>query len=330
MQNYISYFLILILSFAFIACEEAIDLELPEYENDIVLYGELVTGESPKILLTESTGYFEPLNSRDRLKVINDAQVILNDGSQTYNLSFDPVMTSYTYWLENFVAYTSAFLGGYTNDVIIEEGKTYTIEVKHNERTITGKTTIPKKVILNDATHEYEFFEDPFSPGFTCWRDKLEVNFDDPVEENFYKIYWKSEQWSYDFCDPRIIDNEEIEVDSCRSSTNDIKIPIFEDTEFNNTNYSYQLNTYAEGCSNIMPDTSKLNEASRFDIHTFVLQSVSKELFEFENSLEMQKDAEGNPFQEPSTIKSTVEGGIGVLFGKSTPSDTIVLKVNEI
>jgi len=331
MQNYIYYLLLLLFCSFFIACEESIDLELPEYENDIVLYGVLIAGEQPQILLTESTGYFEPLNNRDRLIVIEDATVILSDGTQTYNLSYDPLMTSHSYWVNNFNEYTSDFLGGYTiEDIIIEEGKTYTIEVKHKERTLTGETTIPKKANLNNATHEIEVFNDPFSPGLICWRDKLEVNFDDPDEENFYKIYWEFEQWNYDFCDPVIIDNEEVEVDSCRSTANNVKIPIFEDTEFNNTNYSYQINTFAEGCGNFMPDTSAMNESSRFTIHKFVLQTVSKELFEFNNSLNMQQQSAANPFQEPTTIKSTIEGGIGIFAAKSAPSDTIVLRVNEI
>jgi len=329
MQNYI-YYLLLFCSF-FIACEESIDLELPEYENDIVLYGVLIAGEQPQILLTESTGYFEPLNSRDRLIVIEDATVILSDGTQTYNLSYDPLMTSHSYWVNNFYEYTSDFLGGYTiEDIIIEEGKTYTIEVKHKERTLTGETTIPKKANLNNVFHEIEFFEYPLSPGLICWSDKLEINFDDPDEENFYKIDMEFEQWSYDSCDPVIIDNVEIGVDSCLMSSFDRQIPIFEDTEFNNTNYSYQLNTHIQSCDNTMPDTSLVNKPSRLNVYKLVLHTVSKELFDFNNSLNMQQQSAANPFQEPTTIKSTIEGGIGIFAGKSAPSDTIVLRVNEI
>lgn len=326
MQKYTSYFLVLTLCFAFIACEEAIDLELPAYENDIVLYGVLVAGEKPQILLTESTGYFEPLNNRDRLVVIEDAEVKLSDGEQVYNLSYDSLMTAHNYWLTYGEFLIGEFLGGYTNDIIIDEGKTYTIEVKQKERIITGKTTVPKKVNLNNATHEIEVFEDPFSADLTCWRDKIEVNFDDPADENFYELNVITELWEYDCYDFEYSDTAKL--DSCYRGEEQIdNIPIFDDEAFNGNSYSHEINTYYESCSNVIPDTS--SKSSSYSIHKYTLQSISKEFYDFNTSLIMQQQSEGNPFQEPSTIKSTIKGGIGVFAGKSAVSDTIKLKVYD-
>lgn len=332
MKNYIYFLFIVFWSFLFIACEQAIDLELPEYEDDVVLYGVLIAGEQPKILLTESTGYFEPLNNWDRVKVLPSAKVKLSDGSKEYSLTYQPwlIQVSYpVFTVNNGTNVTTSLLGGYTNsDLIIEEEKTYTIEVTYKERTIKGQTTVPRKVALNKASHEVEFFEDPFSPNLFCWQDKIEVNFDDPLGENFYELDWKIEEWTYDDCGTNIISGDTIELDSCRGSSKNKHIPIFNDEAFDNTRYTYLLPQIYSRCSSFMPDT--LVESSNFSIYRFVLQTVSKELYDFSNSLEMQQAAEGNPFQEPTTIKSTVEGGIGVFASKSAPSDTIVLRAKKI
>lgn len=321
-------FSLLIMFSTLVACEQTIDLELPAYENEMVLYGVLIAGEQPQMLLTESNGYFEPLVNRDRLKVLTDAQVTLHDGTEALNLTYDPNMTSYTYWTGYYSEETSTPLGGYTNeDVIIEEDKTYSIEVKHQGRTITGETTVPKKVALNSATYEIEKFIDPLDRA-TCFRDKKEVNFDDADEENFYQLKASIERWSFRFCD-QYLDSTNVELDSCSRGKYDRFYPTFSDETFNGTNYDHQLNNSFTACFGGDIEVDTLTELRGYSIYKFTLHSVSKEWFDFETSLDMQLNSEGNPFQEPSTIKSTVEGGTGVFASKSAASDTILLRVDE-
>ncbi len=325
-------FTLLIILTTLVACEQTIDLELPAYENDLVLYGVLIAGEQPQIVVTESTGYFEPLNNRDRVKVINNAQVTLNDGEATYELWFDDNMTNYTFYAEiqnGEWGRDSLSLGGYTNNMTIEAGKTYSIEIKHAGRTITGETTVPKKININSASYEIEEFNDPFYGGSTCYQDKKEVNFDDADEENFYQLVANVDRWSFKYCD-QFVDGTIIEIDSCSRGKNDRFYPILSDETFNGTNYTYQLYPGFIDCigGGYRPDT--LIELRGYSIYKFALHSVSKELFDFNNSLAMQRNSEDNPFQEPSTIKSTVEGGVGVFASKSAPSDTVVLRVDEL
>jgi len=134
-----------------------------------------------------------------------------------------------------------------------------------------------------------------------------------------------SERWEYE-CDYYPNSNEK--PDSCFMGEDEMEdIPIFGDDEFNGTSYTHKINTYGSTCATFAPDISE--GSSRYSIHKYILQSVSKELYDFNTSLIMQQQSEGNPFQEPSTIKSTIEGGIGVFAGKSARSDTIILKVYE-
>lgn len=305
---------------AFVACEQTIHLELPEYENELVLYGVLIAGEAPKIFLTESTSYFEPIVNRDRLTSLIDAEVIIREANNVYNLTFDPEMISDSIRRENETDYIDIFLGGYTSNLVIEENKTYTIEVKHKGRTLTGKTKVPEKINLNGAKHEIEFYE--YEPSFndTCWKDNLIVNFDDPMDENFYETKWEIELWGFNNCNDTLIWG-----DSCLVNISNFYFPVFNDDGFNNMSHTYNLGYFRYGCGD-PPDTTNDRKSYLF-INKVVMHNVSKELYDFNTSLEMQSNSEDNPFQEPTIIKSTIEGGIGIFASKSAPSDTIEVRV---
>ena len=66
-------------------CTKSIDFQLPEVEQIIVVEATVESGLPPRVVLTNSQGYFDPIDSNILDEVfVHDAQITLNDGSDNY------------------------------------------------------------------------------------------------------------------------------------------------------------------------------------------------------------------------------------------------------
>src|SRR5690606_31298848 len=110
------------------SCRKDVVLELPNYEQKVVVEGSIETGSPALVFLSYSVPYFGEFDfSTPETAFIKGAQVTVTDGSRTETLvELDPTFG---------YIYTGIQLLG-------QQGKTYTISVTVNGRTFETASTI--------------------------------------------------------------------------------------------------------------------------------------------------------------------------------------------
>ena len=79
--------LVYILLLFILGCTKSIDFQLPEVEQIIVVEATVESGLPPRVVLTNSQGYFDPIDSNILNEIfVHDAVITLNDGSNDYVL----------------------------------------------------------------------------------------------------------------------------------------------------------------------------------------------------------------------------------------------------
>ncbi|MCH1613985.1 MAG: hypothetical protein L7S72_11895, partial [Flavobacteriales bacterium] len=78
------YYILLI---GLLGCTKSIVFKLPEIEQTIVVEATVESGLPPRVILTNSQGYFEALDSTILSDIfIHDADVVLSDGVESFSL----------------------------------------------------------------------------------------------------------------------------------------------------------------------------------------------------------------------------------------------------
>ena len=151
------------------SCDKVIEVDLPEYEQELVMEMYLEKGSPLRCLLIESLPYTDTAIN----KPVNNALVIFSDGihndTLTHKINQDMV--------------TGRFYNYYHPRVVAPDpAKTYTITIIANEKKLTSHTTFSQtkttidSLIVRESPNE----ADSFSVG---------IKFTDPPAiENYYRI----------------------------------------------------------------------------------------------------------------------------------------------
>lgn len=161
---------VIILPLLLASCEKAITVQLPDYENEMVVEMYLEEGKPLRCLLSESLRYTDTAIGR----ALNHATVVVSDG-----------ITSDT--LENKLnkdTVTGRWYNYYHPRIVpVNNNKTYTLKITDiSNRILTGSTGFSQKVITIDSidTRPSTSNVDSFSVG---------VSFQDPpLTKNFYRF----------------------------------------------------------------------------------------------------------------------------------------------
>ena len=74
------------LAFLLVNCQKQIEFELPPVEQTFVVEAVVESGLPPRVIVTNTQGYFDPLDSNSFANIfVEDAQVELYDGDTTYH-----------------------------------------------------------------------------------------------------------------------------------------------------------------------------------------------------------------------------------------------------
>lgn len=171
-------FFLCISSWLILACnlDQAVELTLPEYESRIVVEGYLKAGKPFGVLLTRSSGYFDPFNlSGNQLLsdlLVEGATVTIKQGEKVYELANQLTLDRFTdkvynYYLDRSVPanYEEAF----ELEILTAEGDL-----------ITSKTQLLKPVEIDSVNIEF----DPDDPALA----RVLTYFTDPPNEvNYYR-----------------------------------------------------------------------------------------------------------------------------------------------
>ncbi|MDX5345643.1 MAG: DUF4249 domain-containing protein [Hymenobacteraceae bacterium] len=247
--------------------EKEIDVDLPEYQPQLVVECYLVPGEPYKLTVLESTSFVE----RPEPILVPDAEVVITHNGQADTLVFSPFLDMNT---NKFYTHRSKVRAtGAPDDV-------YTLQVTDRRgRTVTGTTSPLPPVDVHEITWKFNDENEAY----------LLMRFqDDGSMKNFYRLLINHDsitggKASDYLISDRLNNGKEISV---------------------GTSYKFDQN----------------------DTLTVSLFHVSEKYYNYLRSIDDARDANGNPFAQPSVIKSTVDGGLGVFTFLSFTRKQVIVR----
>lgn len=279
----------------FISCERNIDLELDDPEPKIVVDGYVESGLPPYIFLSQSSGYFDPVNAGTIVNnAITGAEVFLDDGTDTIRLSEITVngfSISGVYTALDSVSLIPLMTG--------EPGKTYHLRIYTQDGRFAesvAKLHFPIACDslwfrLNDGSDSlglaFARLNDPDTPG------------------NCYRWFAKRMNKDASFIPP---------LGS-----------VFEDRFINGLEFDFAFGRGQIRNSEAVDDNNE--ETGLFKSGDTIIvrfTSVDRGVFEFWRDAETQLANSGSPFAVPSNIKSNIKGGTGLFATYSSVYDTII------
>jgi hypothetical protein len=266
------------------SCERDITVDLPVPEQKIVVEGYIENGQKAVVMLTKSAAFFSAVDSASLLSyLVTNATITVSDGTTSEQLVLTIDTTQYVP-----VVYKSQSLIG-------QEGKTYTLTIVVDGKTLTAVTTIPHVVALDSVWYKEQEGHD--SLGF-AW-----AHLTDPDSlGNCYRWFAKRLGSDRRFLAP---------IGS-----------VFEDKFINGKSFDFAYNRGSE-------PNSEEEDGSRGYFHqgdTIAVKfcSIDRTHFDFWRIEEVQVSNNGNPFAAPAPIPTNINGGIGVWGGYAASYDTII------
>ena len=304
-------------SIILISCQKEITLELPKGEQKLVVEGSIENGFPPYVILTTNQPYFQPIdaNSYTDIFVENADSVVVwcynENGIKITKIlekieldSLAPIYTDINYLLD-------VFNGNSDEEYeFSKEGRTYYLEIKWNNQTITAETTIPFTTPLDclwvekNETAEKDYKYD------------IRAIYSDPIDQQ-NNILIKSKR----------LQHYTLNKDSCRTKDRpDFLLKIVDagpDVLINGESFETYFPRPGDGgfptgkyngahtkeCDN--GQTEELKE----DIVLIKFCQIDEPSLKFWRGLVRSAGTNGNPFAEPLNLVSNINNGLGVWTG---------------
>lgn len=277
------------------ACEKTIQLQPQSLESELVVDGNIESGQAPFIVLSRSLNYFSSINPAVlNGSQVHNATVILTDGIKTHQLKeySQPIGGGYS------ISYYSTDSSNLSTSITGEPGKTYNLAIGVNGRQYSATTHIPA---LNKKLDSLWWKK---APGNTDSSKVVLITktTDPPGFGNYIRYFTKVNNGAYlpglnSVFDDQIVDGStyEIQVDQGINRNNPPKIE----------DYGY----FAKG-----------------DTVTVKFCNIDKATFDFWRTLEYSYQSIGNPFSTPTTILGNItNGGLGAFCGYSVQYKSLVI-----
>lgn len=309
-------FLFILSVFFTLGCTKEVEIDIPGFEEQLVVEGRIQTNEFPIVILSKSQNVYAPTDLNSYLQsFIYDASVSVSvDGTQVdlelMTVSQLPLQSQKTFAemlklefdqifflpIQVYSTQNTALLG--------QVGKKYTLNIDHQGKEYSGTTELLPPVSLD---HVY-WRPDDVNPEYGLSVARLS---DPPNQYNAYR--WEAKRIN-------IQANGE-ELDTLFRSSNSSR-GFFDDEYFDGLTFEFDaLNRQKR------KDPTHLEEYKRFyrygDSVTIRFSRVEKAIFEFFDKKEAQLDSNGNPFATPVNIPSNINGALGIWAGISTGYDTL-------
>lgn len=295
------YYILLI---CLIGCTKSIDFELPEIEQTIVVEATVESGFPPRVILTNSQGYFEAIDSSILSDIfIHDAYVVISDGIESFPLQEINFNGVYLYTSLNFAA-----VGQY--------GKTYSLSVQVNDKSVYSTTTIPQPLFIDSLWFDKYVAYD--SLGL------IGARFSDPdTLGNCYRWFaQRINSYTYNYSPP--FDNIIGTIKDSRplppiGSSTDDKL-------FNGLSFDF---IFPRGEDGLLqgPDDNNV-EAGFYKIGDTILvksTTTTYPIYLYVRAMENAAISEGSIFSSPGNLPYNIQGdGIGIFYGYGVSYDTLI------
>ena len=296
--------LVFILLLFILGCTKSIDFQLPEVEQIIVVEATVESGLPPRVVLTNTQGYFDTIDSNILNEIfVHDAVITLNDGSNDYALQEIEFNGIYLY--------TSLEFGA-----MGQLGKTYSINIDINDKNIQATTKIPQSLLLDSIWFEkYESYD---SLGF------IGTKFTDPdTLGNCYR--WFAQRINtYKYNYPPPFDNVKGTVKDSRPLA-----PIGSSTDdklFNGLSFEFAFPRGEDGNFE-GPDDEGIEEGFFKTGDTILIKSTTTTypVYLYVRAMENAAVSNGGIFGSSGNLPYNVQGdGIGIFYGYGVSYDTLI------
>lgn len=283
-------FVVLLLFYS--ACETIVDIDIPKEETRLVLNGFFNPDSTFSISLFESLHVLEDKEFEDReFKVVEGAIVSVFDdnGLKLADL-------------------TDEGSGRYSSNLRPEVGKEYRIEVsKTGFGTVEASDMIPGDSARVSAIQVVEVGEEGSA--------EYEITFSvqDYTGEDFYEVsllqrsVFKFEETTYEIVINHYMESEDEVFDDFNSiGTALLFRDVLFDAGVSKITVKAFLNSY-NSCDD--------NPECISDEYFLILRKVSASYYNYNRTLLLQQDLEGNPFAEPVSVYNNITNGFGIFAG---------------
>ncbi len=303
--KYFLPFLLLLMS-----CTKEVKIDIPNYEELVVIDGSIETGWPPIVLLSRTRDIYSPTNLDAYLNgFITGAVVTVSNGTTTVQLDeictdalppgTEPIAAALfgipeselaNYHLCAYTSFNTAIWG--------QVGKTYTLTVTYEGKTYTSQTSILTPTALVK----------------TYWKPNGELT--------NYGFSWAT------LADPALsYDAYQWEVKYLNDAFFSKPFsPFFDDQFFDGLTFDFPYENPMSFDDPAVPNDYK-GYFKLGDTIVIKLSKVDRDVYEFMEKKYTQIYSSGNPFATPTNIPSNIKGGaIGVWAGYSTWFDTLICK----
>ena len=285
---------ILLSSFLLQSCEKEITIDLPEAEKKVVVEGVIEQDRHPYVLLTRSSPYFATIEDFTNNLFVTDATVIVSDGIITDTLQGGL----------NFEIYKPNPVFAYSSDLITGEvGKIYYLTVIADGKTLTATTTIPTPIPLDSLWFKEDLGATDDSLGF-IWAHLTDPDTMGNSYRWFSQIFGKQQRL--------------LPADGS----------VFNDKFINGQSFDFAYDPSDDPLDPEEPDELPLFYFGVGDTVVVKFCTIDRKTYNFLNSLENIRFANGNPFASPASVFTNIEGGgLGGWCGYGASYDTVVMKL---
>ncbi|MEZ4828334.1 MAG: DUF4249 domain-containing protein [Bacteroidia bacterium] len=305
--------------FVLFSCERDLNVPLPEHQSRLVINGYLYAGKPVDIYVTRSYGIIEKPEIKDIL--VGNALVEILEGGKI----LDTLVYRDTVVQNPFLNGSDQVLGKYYSETVIpESGKSYTVRVSHPQyETATATTTIPRAPKVTSVKIDQDVYIEQYT-DFTGvvygnGQSLIRVTVDDFAgEKNYYDF-----EIEIDYDVPGMPGSPFTDIVS--TSNNAIRNPEggyrgdrrpFTDENFDGQTKTLDILAY-------LPfNYSPINERNLLKINATRVKAklVNDDYYRFKSKFDLQLDTRnlgdfGIVPVEAIVVYTNVEGGYGILGG---------------
>lgn len=298
------------------SCTKDVEIDIPGFEEQVVVEGRIQTNGHPIVFLSLSQDVYAPTDLGSYLQsFIYDAVVSVTVDGVTTQLELMAVsqlpLESQKTLAEMLrlefdqIGFVPIQVYSTQNTSLIGQvGKNYTLSISHEGKNYVGNTQLLPAVGLDNVYWR----PDEINPEYGISVARLS----DPA--NVYNAYrWEAKRIN-------IQPNGE-ELDTLYRSSKSSR-GYFDDQFFDGLTFEFDaLNRQKR------KDTTHLEEYKRFyrlgDSVAIRFSRVERTVFDFYDKRDAQLGSNGNPFATPVNIPSNIEGALGIWAGIATGHDTL-------
>jgi hypothetical protein len=298
--------------FYLVSCTKEVKIDIPGYQEQVVVDGSVETGKKPLVLLSKTANVYAPTNIEAYLtSFIPGAEVKVSDGLQTITLELvytDELPQTELAQVGELLGFSSLILSnlhmpvyyGLNSTMIGEAGREYSLQITYQGKEYTASTSL-------------------LSPT------------------QLVKVYWKPEAGYTDrgfswakLADPAgTYDAYKWEVKRLKGPQSDEIFtkpfnPYYDDEFFDGLTFDFAYENPMTCRDDFEPEDMRCYYALG-DTVVIKYSKVDRAVYEFMEKKYNQVYSAGNPFATPINIPTNIKGGaMGVWAGFSSTYDTLI------